>query len=288
MFRGAFLLPRSKEGKRNYKGGGVYVMAKGKYEKWLTKEGLLLIEGWARDGLIDTQIAANMGIKRQTLYEWAKRYPDISDTLKKGKEVVDLQVENALLKRAIGYKYTETTRERIVDTGQKQRHGGESELTEEEWEFVNMYFNGKCCYCGNYAKMTKDHVKPLNTGGTLTVDNVIPCCKSCNSSKKDNEMLSWYQAQPFYDKYRVQKIFDYIEFVNCMGTQQEEKAELVVTKTVEKEVVPDTTAQIFWLKNRRPDKWRDKRDIETQNESQGNIDRLSDSLNQARKEIYHD
>lgn len=38
--------------------------------------------------------------------------------------------------------------------------------------------------------------------------------------------------------------------------------ELRVTKKVTKEVVPDTTAQIFWLKNRRPDKWRDKQDIE--------------------------
>ena len=28
----------------------------------------------------------------------------------------------------------------------------------------------------------------------------------------------------------------------------------------EQYIPPDTTAQIFWLKNRRPDKWRDKRD----------------------------
>lgn len=82
---------------------------KGKYHDWITEEGLLLIEGWARDGLIDEQIAHNMGIKRQTLYEWKKRYPDISDALKKGKEVVDRQVENALLKNALGYEYEEET-----------------------------------------------------------------------------------------------------------------------------------------------------------------------------------
>jgi hypothetical protein len=38
--------------------------------------------------------------------------------------------------------------------------------------------------------------------------------------------------------------------------------EMKVTKIVTKEVTPDTTAQIFWLKNRRPDKWRDKQEIE--------------------------
>ena len=77
-------------------------MAKGKYEQWLTPEGLLKLEGWARDGLTDEQIAKNMGINRDTLYTWKKKYPDISDALKKGKEVVDRQVENSLLERAIG------------------------------------------------------------------------------------------------------------------------------------------------------------------------------------------
>lgn len=37
-------------------------MAKGKYEYWLSDEGLTLLEGWARDGLTDEQISKNMGI----------------------------------------------------------------------------------------------------------------------------------------------------------------------------------------------------------------------------------
>ena len=59
-------------------------MAKGKYEKWLEPDGLLLLEGWARSGLTDEQIAKNMGISRSTLNDWKNKYPDISDTLKKG------------------------------------------------------------------------------------------------------------------------------------------------------------------------------------------------------------
>lgn len=58
-------------------------MAKGKFQEWLTPEGLLKIEGWARDGLIDEQIAKNMGISRSTLNVWKTKYPDISDALKK-------------------------------------------------------------------------------------------------------------------------------------------------------------------------------------------------------------
>ena len=246
------------------KDGGVSV-AKGKYEYWLTPEGLVLLEGWARDGLTDEQIAHNMGINRATLYRWKEKHCDICNALKKGKTVIDRQVENALLKRALGFSYTEVTKERIIDTGQKKRHKGESKLTEREWEFAVKYFNGRCAYCGEYiSDPTKDHVKPLHDGGTLTRDNVIPCCKKCNSSKKDNEMLSWYQKQPFYSKDRVQKIFDYIEFVVSLNEQEEERntGGLVVTKEVTKEVIPDVTAQIYWLKNRKPGDWRDKREPE--------------------------
>jgi len=80
---------------------------KGKYHDWISKEGLLKIEGWARDGLIDEQIAHNIGIAPSTLYEWKKKYTELSEALKKGKEVVDREVENALLKRALGYEYEE-------------------------------------------------------------------------------------------------------------------------------------------------------------------------------------
>lgn len=131
-------------------------MAKGKYQEWLTPDGITRLEAWARDGLTDEQIAHNMGICRDTLIEWKKKFPDISDALKRGKEVVDIEVENALLKRALGYDYTE---ERV-------------EVSKE---------NGK---------------KTVKT-----------------------------------------------------------------TQTV-KHVPPDTTAQIFWLKNRRPDRWRDKQQLE--------------------------
>lgn len=137
---------------------------RGKYLDWVTEEGLLKIQGWARDGLVDKQIAQNIGISEQTLNVWKKKYPAISESLKKGKEVVDRAVENALLKRALGYKYDEVTQE-IVE--KRNQETGEYEPT------------------------------------------------------------------------------------------------LVPVKVVTKEVQPDTTAQIFWLKNRRPDLWRDKKDINT-------------------------
>lgn len=77
------------------------------YKDWLTEEGLMKITGWARDGLVNEQIAQNIGIHPSTLYDWQNKYPEIAEALKQGKEVIDRQVESALLKRALGYEYEE-------------------------------------------------------------------------------------------------------------------------------------------------------------------------------------
>lgn len=228
-------------------------MAKSKYESNV-KDKLILVQGWARDGLTMEQIAHNLGISKETLYQYKRKYVDLSDALKKGKEVIDIEVENALLKKALGYKSKEIIKERLIDTGQKKRHGGESKLTEDEWEFSIKYFDNKCCYCGReLVEATKDHIIPLHKGGKLVKENVIPCCRTCNSKKSDNDMEKWYKNEPYFNEYRLMKIKDYIKFVSKMESQD---SDLVVTKEVIKEVAPDTASQIFWLKNRQPKKWR--------------------------------
>lgn len=67
---------------------------------------MLRVKGWARDGLSDIQICQNMGIGQRTFYEWIERFPQFAQAIKEGKEPVDIQVENALLKSAIGYTVT--------------------------------------------------------------------------------------------------------------------------------------------------------------------------------------
>nr|DAR79540.1 MAG TPA: terminase small subunit [Caudoviricetes sp.] len=83
-----------------------------KFKDWLEGDGLLKLEGWARDGLTDEQISRNMGIAYSTFREWKKKYSAFSAVLKRTKDIVDREVENALFKRAMGYKYDEVTYER--------------------------------------------------------------------------------------------------------------------------------------------------------------------------------
>lgn len=160
-------------------------VAKSKANEWLEQDKLTLLEGWARDGLTDEQIAHNMGIRRETLYDYKNKYPNISNALKKGKEVVDIEVENALLKKALGYN--------------------------------------------------------------------VP----------------------------VQKAFKVKEVIYQDGKRLKE-TERIEYAEEEIHIPADTTAQIFWLKNRKPDKWRDKV-VDAENEEA--ITNATDILVKIRKTV---
>ena len=169
------------------KGGVVYV-TRASHKDWHSKEQLEKLQGWARDGLTDEQIAKNIGIRRPTLYAWKKEHPDIADALKKGKEVVDVEVENALLKKAMGTT-TKTTQYKMVKVDSDV-------LKAKRVKYMNAY--------------KLDH--PDKT--------------------KEEIVIAAALAIPTYER-------------------------IPIVETVQ-EVAPDTSAIIFWLKNRLPEKYRDQ------------------------------
>ena len=87
-----------------------------KNTEWRTEDGLLRIQGWARDGLTDSDMSTLMGISRKTLHVWKLKYPEIAEALRDGKDVADRRIENALYKRALGFEYDEVkTTTRVVN-----------------------------------------------------------------------------------------------------------------------------------------------------------------------------
>jgi len=93
----------------------------------------LRIEGWASDGLTNEQIAKNIGICRDTLNEWCKKFPVISDAIKKGRRPACVEVENAMFKSALGY--TVTIRKPVKIKTKKQL-SGKGTIEEEHIEYV--------------------------------------------------------------------------------------------------------------------------------------------------------
>ena len=190
----------------------VIVMAKGKYQEWIADEGLLLIEGWARDGLTDEQIAHNMGIGVRTLYVWKDKYAQIMQALKRGKEVIDRQVENALLKRALGYQFEEQT----------------------------------------YVTVTI---------GREELDDRI-----------ESELDAWNEENPNAPQAQRNR------FISSIPKTKE-----ILEKKVVKQLAPDVTAQIFWLKNRKPGQWRDKQEVEHSGGLNNKLDLTGLSVEELRK-----
>ncbi len=85
-------------------------------------------------------------------------------------------------------------------------------LTPEEWEVIKREFSNQCAYCGKVKKLDQEHFIPLSAGGEYTHNNIIPACKSCNSSKRDKDFFAWYPQQSIYSKKRERKILKYLKY----------------------------------------------------------------------------
>lgn len=83
-----------------------YAKRKTKVDYFLTNDGLLLLEGFARDGLSHNLIAKQIGVSSTTLYDWENKYPKIKRALAQTREVVIRKLENAAMKSALGYTVT--------------------------------------------------------------------------------------------------------------------------------------------------------------------------------------
>lgn len=90
----------------------------------------------------------------------------------------------------------------------------DSTLTTKEWEVIVKKFNNSCAYCGSKEKITQDHFIPVYNGGEYTHNNIIPACKSCNSSKQEKNFFEWYRKHKTYDEKREKKILQHLGYID--------------------------------------------------------------------------
>jgi hypothetical protein len=90
-----------------------------------------------------------------------------------------------------------------------------SSFSNEQWNECIIYFKNSCAYCGSSPSLlTQDHIVPVTKGGHYIKQNIIPVCRSCNSSKNNNEMDIWYRKQPFFSEERLIKIHKWMGVYN--------------------------------------------------------------------------
>lgn len=77
-------------------------------DKWLTEDSLFLLSCWSRDGYTFGEMAKKIGVAPETFSNWRRKYPEFKEATEASREYIDYTVENALYKRAVGYRYTES------------------------------------------------------------------------------------------------------------------------------------------------------------------------------------
>lgn len=89
--------------------------------------------------------------------------------------------------KAINQKWVDSHLEKKIAINNNRRareKGSVGKVTDKEWLALLDKYGHRCLCCGNKdVKLTRDHVVPLDMGGTNTIDNIQPLCQSCNSKK---------------------------------------------------------------------------------------------------------
>lgn len=67
-------------------------------------------------------------------------------------------------------------------------------FTPKQWEEIKARHNYRCIYCGHKRKLTVDHRLPLVRGGAHGAENIVPACKSCNSSKNRRDDIEFARS----------------------------------------------------------------------------------------------
>jgi len=160
-----------------------------KYQLWLTPDGLTKITGYARDGMTDAEIAKAVGVGEATLYRWKNSFPAIADALAQGKEIVDYRAEETLLRRAMGYTYTEVTRE--------PNKSGKLAVTKSVTKEVAPDVAAAFIWLKNrQPKKWRNNPESGSTGGVMLVDDL-----KCH--ERGNEALGTRRAAVCHSARRV-------------------------------------------------------------------------------------
>lgn len=229
-------------------------------EEWLEEDNLMLLECWARDGYTFQDVANKIGIDISALKKWRVQYPEIDRALKKGREIIDYKVENALLKSALGYK----TKEVKVTTTMRYGKVVETikEVTDKE-QAPNVY--AIQCWLYNRLpdkwKKNRDNLIELDDEDTkiqVTVTRANQSSKTDaqyeNNKEKENEDNEWQDEINQSIEIRTATEEEMAERAKKKKEKQGDKTETEATKI---ELEASESDLDYW-----PDDWEDEEEDE--------------------------
>lgn len=109
-------------------------------------------------------------------------------------------------KRTIKRRYKRTPKGKLATTRNNHRRraniiGVKTEIyTSARLMLRFAEFENKCAYCGSGEKLSVDHFVAISKSGADDIQNIVPACVFCNSSKNNNDPEFWFKKQPFFSE----------------------------------------------------------------------------------------
>jgi len=172
--------------------------------------------------VISEKAAKRRDANRDSIRSIAREYSKRPEVLKRKAD--DRKNNPEKYRKQYNLYYQGKGRERVISIVQRRharKKNAVATLTPEQWIETLEHFDNCCVYCGEeLINVQQDHVIPLSAGGGYTKKNMLPACKTCNSSKHSKELEVWYPKQPFFTPQRLAKIHAWIGFDTKSNTQQ--------------------------------------------------------------------
>lgn len=160
-------------------------------------------------------------IKRRNKEYWAKNKEDEKIRIKKWRQenadhIKRYRKINRDRDKEAARKWYRTERGRSLSiTRTNQRRAKikklRNDFTAKQWSECLNHFEYNCAYCGkHYELLEQEHFVPVSKNGHFTKSNIVPACKSCNTSKSNKSFFDWYPKQKHYSIERENKILSYL------------------------------------------------------------------------------
>lgn len=139
-------------------------------------------------------VAADPGRARKASRERMKRWADTNRDVVRERYRM-WRAENPDKARAASRAYVAANPEKVREHGKIRRVrllGADVRIvTPRDWRRLCGRYRNRCAYCEADGPLQKDHIIPITRGGRHSIGNLLPACKSCNSSKNDTLLIKW-------------------------------------------------------------------------------------------------
>lgn len=116
----------------------------------------------------------------------------------------------------------QTRKARWARRRKRRVDAADNDLSAADWESLVAAWGG-CAYCrSTEGPFQKDCVLPISRGGRYSLDNVVPACRACNTSKWNDEVTAWMRRKKLDERAFLVRRFEIVTALRVVVEEEEE------------------------------------------------------------------